>query len=80
MNQRNPGRPSWSTSCFGASPRSAAQDLRTLREHLHACRASHGRLFALQCAAESLDGFLSPRFATTVALGLLLVGLSSMLA
>jgi hypothetical protein len=80
MNIRRIGRPSWSTSCFGEAGAGPGFDRSTLGAHLRACRASHGRLFGLRCAAEALDGFLSARVVTSVTLGVLLVGVGSLLA
>lgn len=67
-------RAPWSPSFDALS-----HDMRALREHLHACRACHGRLFALRCAAESVDRFLVSRFVTTVAFAAVLVGAGSMM-
>lgn len=64
---------------FDALSHDMRQDMRALREHLQACRACHGRLFALRCAAESVDRFLASRFVTTVAFAAVLVGAGSMM-
>lgn len=62
----------WSTSSFGDATDPLAGDLTSLGEHLGLCRASHGRMFLLRCAAESVHGFVAPRFVTSLVMTLLL--------
>lgn len=49
-------------------------DLSALGEHLNQCKGSYGRLFALQCAAQSMEGFVAARFVTTLAVVALSIG------
>ena len=53
-------------------------ELAELGDHLNGCKASHSRLFALRCAAEDTNGFVSARFITTLVAAALLIGLVSM--
>jgi len=58
----------WSTSTFGETGNALAKELSVLGEHLDLCRLMRGRLFALQCGADMVRGFLAARFVTTVVL------------
>ena len=53
-------------------------ELSVLEDHLKLCRRSCGRLFALQCMFEALDGFVAARFVTTLMAVALMVGVSSL--
>ena len=70
--------PRWSTSSFSDSAHTTPQELSALGEHLDTCKGSHGRLFAVRCAAEMLDGFVSARIVTTLVVAALLIGVSSL--
>jgi len=54
-------------------------ELSALGEHLSLCRASNGRLFTLQCVADSLNGFMAARFVTTLLSLALLIAIGSSL-
>jgi hypothetical protein len=54
-------------------------ELAALGEHLDLCRGSHGRLYTLQCAAQSMHGFLVARFITTLVVIALLIGVASLM-
>lgn len=69
--------PRWSTSSFSPGTQAPALELSLLGEHLDHCRGRHGRLFALQCVAEALDGVLSARLVTTLVAATLLIGVAS---
>lgn len=73
----DPTRPRWSTASFGEAADTSPGELSALGEHLHLCRGSHGRLFALQCAAQAVHDFIAPRIVTLVVVLALLVGVSS---
>ena len=47
---------------------SQRKDLLALGEHLHHCSATPRPLMRLRCAAESMNGFVSARLVTTLAL------------
>ncbi len=70
--------PSWSTASFGDSADTSPMELSALGEHFDLCKGSHGRLFALQCVAESLKGFVAARFVTTLVVLALLIGVASL--
>ena len=77
MTQVVNDRPPWSTASFGDAADTSPMELSVLGDHLDSCRRSHGRWFALQCAAENLNGFVASRFVTTLTLATLLIGLVS---
>jgi hypothetical protein len=55
-------------------------ELSALGEHLGHCLGAHGRLFNLQCVADSLNGFLSARLVTTLVVAALLIGVASLVS
>ncbi|MCV2360560.1 MULTISPECIES: hypothetical protein [Roseateles] len=69
----------WSTSSFGDSADTSPGELQAMGEHLGLCRANSGAVFRLRCAAESLHGFVAPRFITSLILALLLLMVGSVL-
>ena len=66
--------PSWTTSSFGGTADTSPMELSALGEHLDSCKGAHSRLFALQCFAESMNGFVSARLVTTLVIATLLLG------
>ncbi len=68
----------WSTASFGDSVDTSPMELAQLGEHLGRCHVSRGRWFTLRCIAESMNGFVAPRFVTTLVLAALLIGLASL--
>lgn len=44
-----------------------------LRRHLQQCAFARGRLHGLRCAVEAFDGFVAPRFVTTLGAAALLM-------
>jgi hypothetical protein len=60
--------PCWSTASFGDAAQTSPMELSVLGEHLQHCSATPGPLVRLRCAAESMNGFVSARFVTTLAL------------
>ncbi|HEX5357153.1 MAG TPA: hypothetical protein VFW93_13110 [Aquabacterium sp.] len=79
MNTGNLSSPSWSTSSFGHGSDTSAGELATLGAHLDLCRRASGKLFLLQCHAESMKGFMSSRIVTTLVLFVLVIGLASVI-
>lgn len=69
----------WATTSNGDAPVTSPMELSALGEHLDICRGSGGRLFTLQCMAESANGFVSARLVSTVVVVALLVGISSLI-
>ncbi len=80
MNMHALSSPNWSTASFGHTAEASASDMSTLREHLNLCRGLQGRLFRLQCAAETLNSFVSSRFVTTLTVATLLIGVASLVS
>lgn len=64
----------WTTSSFGGTADTSPMELSALGEHLDNCKGLHGRLFALQCVAEKMNGFVSARLVTTLVVVTLLLG------
>ena len=60
--------PSWSTASFGAEVDTSPMELNALNEHLQHCNTSHGFVFRLSCAVEAVNGFITARFMTSLAL------------
>lgn len=75
MTQVVHDQPPWSTAAFGDAADTSPMELSVLGDHLHTCKRSHGRWFALQCAAERMNGFLAARLVTTLTVATLLIGL-----
>ena len=71
--------PCWTTSSFGGSTDTSPMELSALGEHLDHCKGAHGRFFALRCAAETMNGFVSARLVTTLVVAALLIGAGSSL-
>lgn len=67
----------WSTAALGAHAGLSSRELSALVEHLQLCRGSSGRLFALRCMLESLNGFVMARFITTLVMLALLIVVSA---
>ena len=58
----------WSTATFGDAVDTSPLELSDLGEHLQHCSARSGHWARLRCAAESMNGFVSTRLVTTLAL------------
>ena len=67
----------WSTASFGTTAEASPTELSILGAHLELCKASHRQLFALQCLAQTMHGFVVTRFVTTLVLLVLLIGIAS---
>ena len=78
MNTNLTVTPCWSTASFGDAADTSPMELSVLGAHVDLCKGSHGRLFALQCAAENLKGFVAARFVTTLVVVALLIGVASL--
>lgn len=75
-----PARPSWVTAAFPETAETTPMELSALGAHVDRCNGSRGRMFALRCAADTLVGFLAPRFVTTAVIVALVLGIASLLA
>ncbi len=74
-----PNHPSWSTASFGGSADTSPMDLDALGEHLSHCNTVHGRFFAVHCAAERMNAYVTARLVTTLVVATLLaVGITSL--
>ncbi|MEP7303835.1 MAG: hypothetical protein ABI699_20140 [Caldimonas sp.] len=73
------GRPFWATSAIDGAAETTPMDLSALGAHVDRCNGSRGRMFGLRCAAESLSGFLAPRFVTTLVLVAIAFGVGSLI-
>lgn len=71
--------PFWSTASFGETVDISPIELSALGEHLDLCRRSCGHLFALQCAVQTMHGFVAARFVTTLVVVSLLISVGSLL-
>lgn len=69
---------SWSTSSYGGTVDTSPVDLTALGDHLGLCKGSHGRLFALHCVAQSMQGFIAARFVTTLVVVALLISIATL--
>lgn len=69
---------SWTTSSFGGQADTSLVDLNALGDHLGACRNTHGHLFALHHAAQTLHGFVAARLVTTLVFLLLIIGITQL--
>lgn len=70
--------PCWSTASFGDAADTLSTELSALGEHFDLCKGSLGRLFALQCIADTMKGFVAGRFVTTLVMVALLIGVASL--
>jgi hypothetical protein len=80
MNTHTITTPSWSTASYGHEAQTSPIELSALGEHLNLCKGSHGRVFALHCALETMHGFLATRFMTTLVIIALLIGAASLVS
>jgi hypothetical protein len=78
MNTSTTANP-WPTASCGDSVDTTPMELSVLGEHLDSCTRSHGRLFALHCAAERAGRFVAARIVTSLAVAVLLIGLASLI-
>lgn len=68
--------PHWSTAATGgANGAVGPQEADALGEHLRGCHRGARPLFTLRCAADTLHRFVSARFASSLAFGVLVLGL-----
>ena len=68
MNTPPHTAPLWSTSAFGGQADTSPMELAALEDHLALCQRGSSRLSALRFAAETMNGFVSSRFVTTLLL------------
>jgi hypothetical protein len=80
MHYKTIAAPCWSTASFGDSADTSPMELSALGEHLGLCTRTRAHVVTLQCVAETMNGFVSSRFVTTLALAALLIGIGSLLS
>ena len=76
---RTPFRP-WATASIADAADTSPMELSALGAHVERCNGSRGRMFGLQCAADSLIAFIGPRFVTTVVIVAFVFGVASLIA
>ena len=75
-----PSAPSaWATASIDGAADTTPMELSALGAHVDRCNGSRGRMFGLRCAADSLFGFLAPRFVTTLVVVALVFGVASLI-
>ena len=74
MNTQVVTATNWSTASFGSSADTSSMELFALGEHLNLCKGCRGRLFALQCVADTVNSFVAARFVTTLSVLALFTG------
>ena len=72
-------RPFWATSAFDGDADTSPTDLSALGAHVDRCNGLRGRMFGLQCAADTLSGFLAPRIVTTLVAIAIVIGVGSLI-
>jgi hypothetical protein len=70
----------WATASFADTADTTPMELSALGAHVDRCNGSRGRMFALQCAADTLIGFIAPRFVTTAVIVAIAFGVASLIA
>lgn len=78
MNTQTISTPLWSTASFADAPDTSPMEITQLGDHFDRCQGARGRLFKLQCVAESMNGFMAPRFVTTLVVVSMLIGAASL--
>jgi hypothetical protein len=71
--------PRWSTSSLGGAADPSPAELSTLTAQMDECKESRGRFFVLQCAVDTVSGFVVGHFVTTLILVALLIAIISLL-
>ena len=74
---RTPFRP-WATASLDDAADTSPMELSALGAHVDRCKGSRGRMFALQCAADSAIAFIAPRFVTTAVIVAIVFGVVSL--
>ncbi|MEO8836375.1 MAG: hypothetical protein ABI364_06515 [Caldimonas sp.] len=79
LSSRIPHR-AWATASVADSADTTPMELSALGAHVDSCNGSRGRMFALQCVADGLLGFIAPRFITTAVIVVFVFGIASLVA
>ena len=70
----------WATASYADAADTSPMELSALGAHVDRCNGSRGRMFGLQCAADSLIAFIAPRFVTTAVIVAFVFGVASLIA
>lgn len=68
------GVPRWSTSSYGHSVDTSPMELTALGEHLQQCCSRSPRLHAFQRGVQAVHGWVAPRFVSTLAVVVVVLG------
>jgi hypothetical protein len=66
--------PDWATSSVGETTETTPMELAALSQHVAQCSAASARMVALQCGVQRLQGFVTARLVTTLAVVAALLG------
>jgi hypothetical protein len=69
----------WATASIADAADTTPGELSALGAHVDRCNGSRGRMFAFQCAADGLIGFIAPRFVTTAVIVAVVFGVASLI-
>ena len=72
-------RPVWATSALDGDVDPSPMDVSALGAHVDRCNGLRGPWFGLQCAADTLSGFLAPRIVTTLVAVAIVIGVGSLI-
>jgi hypothetical protein len=72
-------RPFWATSAIDGDADTLPMDLSALGAHVDRCNGLRGPMFGLQCAADTLSGFLASRIVTTLVAIAIVLGVGSLI-
>jgi len=70
----------WATASQSDAGRGQPMEVDSLGSHLGVCLNSRGRWFPLECMVETVHGFVAPRLVTTLALAVLVLAASTLVA
>jgi hypothetical protein len=79
MTSKNISSSRWTTASLSDPADTSPMELSALGEHLNHCRTAHRRLFAVRCAADVVNGFVSARFVTSVLVLAILIGAGALI-
>jgi hypothetical protein len=68
MNTHDTATPPWSTAAFGGQADTSPMELAALEDHLALCQGENRHLSDFRLAAESMNGFVSTRFVSSLLL------------
>ena len=72
--------PFWATATLDGAVDTSPMELSALGAHVDHCNGSRGRMFGLRCVADTIHGFIAPRFVTTLIVIGFVFGVVSLIA